>query len=171
MLVHRQCERIGPFCLARSVEMAEHSPLMARRCCSNSSPGEVPLRLMVGLVTMGFLLRGRKWNGQTRPLDRIEIFHDLTGMPTEEIVFLVSAKKRRLWASSAIPTFRNDRPQLKGHQIFLHRAVARSPRPERPQVLAGRFMASKRKMAWISEVPSFRSRGDRPQRLRFGTVV
>ncbi len=93
MLVHRQCERIEPFCLARSVEMAEHSPLMARRCCSNSSPGEVPLRLMVGLVTMGFLLRGRKWNGQTRPLDRIEIFHDLTGMPTEEIVSLVSAKK------------------------------------------------------------------------------
>ena len=122
-------------------------------------------------MTMGFLLRGRKWNGQTRPLDRIEIFHDLTGMPTEEIVFLVSAKKRRLWASSAIPTFRNDHPQLKGHQIFLHRAVARSPRPERPQVLAGRFMASKRKMAWISEVPSLRSRGDRPQRLRFGTVV
>jgi hypothetical protein len=154
MLVHRQCERIEPFCLARSVEMAEHSPLMARRCCSNSSPGEVPLRLMVGLVTMGFLLRDRKWNGQTRPLDRIEIFHDLTGMPTEEIVFLVSAKKN-VRARAAIPTFRNDHPQLSGIRFFY------TGRWRGPPVLSA--LRSLRAASWR---PSARWRGY-PRSLRF----
>lgn len=47
--------------------MAERSPLMARRCCSSSSPGEVPLGLMVGLVTMvspceADNFAGRNWN-------------------------------------------------------------------------------------------------------------